>query len=294
MADADAAVHLRRGGRQMAAFTFPEDAARALGHAARYGVWRDAPVGTVPQFDDVRPDEAAALIARALGSGAGWLDPPDVARLLDCYGLRAPAWREVADADQAEQAAAELGGRVALKALAPGLVHKSDAGGVRIGLRHSQVRAAATRMTQRVAASGFEPAGFLVQSMAPEGVELIVGVVQDRAFGPLLACGAGGTSTELLGDVVVRLTPLSDSGAAEMLRSLRLFPLLQGYRGAPPCDIAAIEDLLLRVSALVEAHPEVAEMDLNPVVALPDGVLAVDARVRVEPPPGGPTLPSLA
>src|SRR5581483_1497073 len=103
VAAADAPVHLRRGGRPMAAFTFPEDAARALGHAARYGAWREAPVGSIPQFPDCRPDEAAALVARALGSGAEWLDAPDVARLLDCYGVRVPAWREVADGDEAER-----------------------------------------------------------------------------------------------------------------------------------------------------------------------------------------------
>jgi len=293
MADAEAGALLRRHGRPMASFTFPEDAARALGHAARYGAWREAPAGRIPEFDDCRPDEAAAVIARALGTGGGWLGADEVARLLDCYGVRMPAWRHAADAQDAEREAAELGGRVALKALAPGLVHKSDAGGVAIGLRPGAVRSAAERMTARVAKAGYATDGFFVQAMAPAGVELIVGVVQDRAFGPLIACGAGGTSTELLGDVAVRLTPLSDLDATEMLRSLRVFPLLDGYRGTPPCDVPGLERLLLRVSALVEAHPEVAEMDLNPVVALPDGPIAVDARVRVEPPPSQPPLPSV-
>jgi acetate---CoA ligase (ADP-forming) len=294
MADAEAGMLLRRQGRPMASFTFPEDAARALGHAARYGAWRDAPAGRIPVFEDCRPDEAAAVIAHALGAGGGWLGAAEVARLLDCYGVRMPAWRHAQDASAAEREATELGGRVALKALAPGLVHKSDAGGVAVGLRPAQVARAAARMAERVAKAGYTPSGFLVQAMAPAGVELIVGVVQDRAFGPLLACGAGGTSTELLGDVAVRLTPLSDLDAHETLRALRMFPLLEGYRGAPPCDVPALEELLLRVSALVEAHPEVAEMDLNPVVALPDGAVAVDARVRLEPPPSRPPLPSVA
>jgi acetyl coenzyme A synthetase (ADP forming)-like protein len=294
MADAEAALRLRRQGRLMAAFAFPEDAARALGHAARYGAWRAAPAGRIPEFGDCRPDEAAAVIARALGNGGGWLDATDVARLLDCYGVRMPAWRRAGDAGEAGREADELGGRIALKALAPGLVHKSDAGGVAVGLRPREVARAAERMAARVAKAGYEPDGFFVQAMAPAGVELIVGVVQDRAFGPLLACGAGGTSTELLGDVAVRLTPVSDIDARDMLRSLRTFPLLEGYRGAPPCDVPAVEELLLRVSALVEDHPEVVEMDLNPVVALPDGALAVDARLRVEPPPSRPRLPALA
>jgi acetyl coenzyme A synthetase (ADP forming)-like protein len=293
MADGEAGALLRRHGKPMAAFTFPEDAARALGHAARYGAWRSTPAGRIPEFEDCRPDEAAAVIAHALGSGGGWLGAAEVARLLDCYGVRMPAWRRVADAGATEREATALGGRIALKALAPGLVHKSDAGGVEVGLRPAQVGRAAARMAERVAKAGYSVDGFLVQAMAPPGVELIVGVVQDRAFGPLLACGAGGTRTELLGDVAVRLTPLSDLDAAEMLRSLKMFPLLDGYRGAPPCDVPALEELLLRVSALVENHPEVAEMDLNPVVALPDGPLAVDARVRVEPPPSRPPLPAV-
>ena len=294
MAEGDAPVALRRAGRPIPVYAFPEDAARAVGHAARYGAWREAPAGRIPEFDDCRSDEAAAVIADALGSGAGWLVPADVARLLDCYGLRSPDSREVVSAAAAGRAAAELGGLVALKAVAPGLLHKSDAGGVMVGLRPAQVQRAASRMAAAVANAGFPLKGFLVQAMAPIGVELIVGVVQDRAFGPLVACGAGGTSTELLGDVAVRLTPLSDLDAREMLRSLRMFPLLDGYRGAPRCDLEALEELLLRVGALVEAHPEIAEMDLNPVVASPAGALILDARIRVEPHAADPGVPSLA
>ncbi len=290
---AEERVHLRRGGRPMAVYSFPEDAARALGHAARYGAWRAAPAGEVPELSGVRSDEAAAIIARGLGDGGGWLDPDEVAALLDCYGVPMPGWRRVSDAAGAERAAAELGGRVALKALARGLVHKSDAGGVRIGLRPAAVAREAERMRARIERAGFAHEGFLVQQMAPEGAELLVGVVQDRQFGPLLAVGAGGTSTELLGDVTVRLTPLTAPDAHEMLRALRCYPLLEGYRGAPRADVAALEQLLLRVSALVEAHPEIAEMDLNPVLALPEGPLAVDARVRVETPPPAASFPSV-
>jgi acyl-CoA synthetase (NDP forming) len=118
--------------------------------------------------------------------------------------------------------------------------------------------------------------------MVGEGVELLVGVVHDALFGPVVACGAGGTAVELLKDVAVRITPLTEVDAAEMVRSLQTFPLLEGYRGAPRADVAALEDLLLRVSALVEAHLEIAELDLNPVRALADGVMVADARVRVE------------
>jgi acyl-CoA synthetase (NDP forming) len=283
MADGDAPVALQRSGQPIPRYLFPEDAARALGHAARYGRWREAPVGEIRSFEDTRPDEAAALIARALSAGGGWLAPTELAALLDCYGLRLPASREVSDPAAAGRAAAELGGQVALKAIASGLVHKSDAGGVAIGLEPDEVERSAAGMREKLADAGFVVEAFLVQAMAPPGVELIVGVVQDRAFGPLVACGAGGTSAELLRDVAVRLTPLSDLDASEMLRSLKMFPLLEGYRGLPPSDVAAVEELLLRVSALVEAHPEIAEMDLNPVLALPDGPLVIDARLRLEP-----------
>jgi acyl-CoA synthetase (NDP forming) len=293
MAAGDGAVELHRGGRPIPAFSFPEDAARAVGHAARYGAWREAPAGAIPEFPERRGDEAAGVIAAALGSGESWLAPAAVAALLDCYGLHPPASRFAADAAGAARAAAELDGPVALKAIATGLVHKSDIGAVVTGLLASQVRRAASKMARSVKEAGFGLEGFLIQAMAPAGVELIVGVVQDRAFGPLIACGAGGTSTELLGDIAVRLTPLSDHDAGEMLRSLRLFPLLDGYRGAPRCDIAALEELLLRVSALVEDHPEIAEMDLNPVIALATGPLVIDARVRVEAPPPEPVRPSL-
>jgi acetate---CoA ligase (ADP-forming) len=134
-----------------------------------------------------------------------------------------------------------------------------------------------------VAAAGHGLDGFLVQRQLAAGVEMLVGVVSDPLFGPVVACGAGGVTAELLKDVDVRLTPLTDRDAHEMLRSLSTFPLLEGYRGDPGADIASLEELLLRVSAMVEAHPEVVEMDCNPVIATPEGASVVDARVRVEP-----------
>jgi acyl-CoA synthetase (NDP forming) len=125
------------------------------------------------------------------------------------------------------------------------------------------------------------------------GVEMIVGVASDPSFGPVLACGAGGTTAELLRDISVRITPLSARDPGEMLRALRSFPLLEGYRGAPACDVPAIEDVLLRVSAMVEAHPEIVELDCNPLIAGPSGALIVDARVRVESAPAPRPLSSL-
>jgi acetyl coenzyme A synthetase (ADP forming)-like protein len=287
-------AELAAGDTRIPAFDFPEDAALALARAARYGRWRARAAGVVPVLDDCDPEGAGEIVSRALAAGDGWLGPADVSALLHCYGLPLVDTRVVTNAADAVAAAAELAVPVALKAVASGLLHKSDAGGVRLGLDGPPaVRAAAHEIEVAVSAAGHRLDGLVVQPMAERGVELLVGVVHDESFGPVIACGAGGTSVELLHDAVVRITPLTDLDAGEMLRSLRTFPLLEGYRGSPACDISAVEDVLLRLSALVEAHPEVAELDANPVVASPGGAVIVDARVRVAAAPAAPPFPSL-
>ena len=169
-------------------------------------------------------------------------------------------------------------------------MHKSDAGAVKLGLRGARPTVAAAReMESKLSASGARVTGYQVQRMADPGVEMLVGVVQDQHFGPVLACGAGGTATELVKDVAVRITPITAGDASRMLRSLKTFPLLEGYRGSEKADLGALEDVLLRVSALVEDHDQVAEMDLNPLIASASGAVAVDARVRLV--PGSPPRP---
>ncbi|HET7051213.1 MAG TPA: GNAT family N-acetyltransferase [Solirubrobacteraceae bacterium] len=279
---------LSSGEVRVPGYEFPEDAARAVAVAAKYGRWRSRPQRPVSTLSGLRANEAAAIITSELAGGGGWLAPSSVASLLNCYCLPLIAARFASDSDQAVAAAADLGTPVALKAIAPGLLHKTDAGGVRLALDGPDaVRAAAGAIGAAVERAGYELDGLIVQSMAPAGVELIVGVVNDHTFGPVIACGAGGTTLELIKDVAVRITPLSDLDAHEMLRSLHTFPLLDGYRGTPPCDLASIEDTLLRLSAMVEAHPEIVELDFNPMIAAPDGAVIVDARIRVEaaPPP---------
>jgi acetyl coenzyme A synthetase (ADP forming)-like protein len=264
------------------AFDFPEDAARALSHAVLYARWRERPVGEIVRPTGCRPAAAAAIVARSLAGGGGWLAPHEVAALLDCYGLPLIETRTVRTAGEAVAAAAEIGGPVALKAIAPTLLHKSDAGGVLLGLDGpGAVRAGARKIRLAAARAGHRLEGLVVQPMAHAEVELLMGVVHDESFGPVIACGAGGTRAELLGDVAVRITPLTDLDAREMLRSLRTFALLEGYRGSPPCDVNALEDVLERLSALVMAHPEIAELDANPVAAGGDGALILDARVRL-------------
>jgi acetyl coenzyme A synthetase (ADP forming)-like protein len=267
-------------------YAYPEDAARALAKAAEHGLWRARKRGEQRWFPGLRRDEAAAVIATALRRGGGWLGPGEVALLLSCYGFATPDSTVVSSPEAAGEAAETLGGEVAIKAVAPTLVHKTEAGGVVVGIAGREpATAAATRMRDAAAAAGRSLDGYLVQRMAPPGVEMLVGVVHDPLFGPVVACGGGGTMAELIGDVAVRLAPVTDRDAQEMLRSLKTFPLLQGYRGAPPVDVEALEDVVLRLDALVEEHAEIAEMDMNPVIVSADGAVVVDARVRVEQPP---------
>jgi acetyl coenzyme A synthetase (ADP forming)-like protein len=265
------------------AYSFPEEAAIALSHAVHYSAWRRAPEGRIPVLEGIRIDEAKAVLATSIGTGAGWMEPSAVLQLLACYGLSPIESRIVDSPAAAARAAAQLGGAVALKAVGPGLLHKTEAGAVRLGLRgRLAVLRAAGEMETALRRDGREPTGFLVQRMAPPGVEMLVGVVNDPSFGPVLACGAGGTATELLRDVAVRITPLTEEDARALPRSLATFPLLDGYRGAARTDVGALEQLLLRVSELVESNPEIAELDLNPVIVHPGGVAVVDARVRVQ------------
>jgi acyl-CoA synthetase (NDP forming) len=287
-------LQLTAGAVDVPGYEFPEDAARAVALAARHGVWRSSPQGSVPVLDGCRPDEAAAIISQALTNGASWLAPEHVTALLGCYGLPLVSTRVVPDAEGAVAVAEALGVPVVLKAVATGLLHKSDAGGVVLDLEGADaVRAGALQIATAVTAAGHKLEGFVVQPMAAGGVELIVGVVHDQSFGPALACGAGGTTAELIKDVAVRITPVTDLDTAAMLRSLKTFPLLDGYRGAVRCDVAAVETVLLRVSAMVQAHPEIAELDCNPVIAGPHGATIVDARLRVmaaEPAPSAPSV----
>jgi acetate---CoA ligase (ADP-forming) len=263
----------------------PEPAAIALGHAVRYAEWRARPLEDPATLADVQREDAGVLLGNALLRGADWLTPDEVRRLLGTYGVGVVDQRLAATPAEAAQAAAELGGEVALKAVAPGLLHKSDVGGVHLGLDGpAAVRLAADEIAAAVsAATGSGPNGFLVQRMVPAGIEMLIGVVNDPQFGPTVACGAGGTLVEVLKDVAVRLSPLTRGDAASMLRELRSFPLLEGYRGARRCDVDALEDVLLRSSALAEDHPEIAEMDCNPVIVGGSGAVVVDARVRVAP-----------
>ncbi|MGE5413918.1 MAG: acetate--CoA ligase family protein, partial [Syntrophomonadaceae bacterium] len=260
-------------------YAFPEPAAIALARAVAYGAWRERPAGAVPEFHDLRQAEARAIVAGALSRGGGWLDAAECDRLLGAFGIPTAPLRVASTPEAAAAAAVELGLPAVLKAVGPAILHKTEVGGVRVGLESAAaVRAAAEQMASRI--EGLT--GFLVQPQVPGGVEVIVGVVRDPTFGPLVVYGSGGTLVELLADAAFRLHPLTDADAAAMLDAVRGTALLRGYRGAPKADEAALSEILLRVSALVEACPEVREMDLNPVKVLARGARVLDARVRVE------------
>jgi acyl-CoA synthetase (NDP forming)/GNAT superfamily N-acetyltransferase len=276
-------------------FNTPEEAVRALAHAVRHARRRTAPPDPPYEPADADTATAATIVAEGLGRGGGWLAPGDVERLLRCWGIPVVASRLAPTPEAAGRAAAELGGPVALKAVAPGLFHKSDVGAVRLGLTGpTAVSRAAVEMARQLEAAGTPLEGFRVQRMALEGPELIVGAVGDPTFGPLVACGAGGVAAELLGDIQVRIAPLGPREADGMLRDMKTFPLLDGYRGRPRADLDSVCDLVMRVGALVAAHPAVAELDLNPVIATPGGALVVNARVRVDAPGPAASFPSLS
>ena len=285
---AGAPADLSEGATRIPTYTFPEEAARALARAAGWARWRSVPAPPPWQAAGARRDEAHALVAAALARRpeGEWLPPEEVAQLLACYDIPLVETLVVPDVRAAAAAAARLGGPVAVKAFGAGLVHKTEAGAVALRLTgRSAVRHAATAMLERLAAAGTPAEGLVVQRMAPAGVEMIVGAVQDPVFGPVVACGAGGTAVELMKDVRFRLAPLAVEDAGSMISELATRPLLEGYRGRPPAAVGALRDIILRVGALAEEHPAVAELDLNPVIVAPETATAADARVRVAPAP---------
>jgi acyl-CoA synthetase (NDP forming) len=269
-------------------YLYPEGAARALGHAVRYSAWRSGDAGHVPELTGIRLDDARRVVAGFMATSrlGGWLPPAQTTELLSCYGITMVPTRLVTSAASAAEAAAELapsghGAGVVLKADVPGLVHKTEAGAVRLGLHtEEEVRLGYAELSIRF---GADLRQVLVQPMITDGVEVLVGVVHEPVFGPLVVFGLGGIATEVLGDHVARLSPLTDVDADAMIRGIRAGRLLRGYRAAPPADLAALAGLLLRVSRLADEIPEVAELDLNPVIARHDGAYPVDARIRLVP-----------
>jgi len=281
---------LRRG---IPSYVFPEAAARVLSRVTAYAAWRREPEGQVPEADGCDAGAARTACRRILAErGAGWLTPSEVHEVLTHCGLPLLPERIARTAEEAVAAAAEVGGSVVLKLIAKDVVHKSDVGGVQLDLDGADaVRGAFYSMRGRLEDAGraedFE--GVLVQPFVTGGVEVMAGATDDPLFGSLIAFGLGGIHVEVLGDVVFRVAPLSDKDAAEMTTGIRGHRLLEGYRGHPAADEGALRDVLLRISRLVDEVPEIDDLDLNPIVALPpgEGCRVLDARIHVRNPADG-------
>jgi acetyl coenzyme A synthetase (ADP forming)-like protein len=274
-------------------YPYPESAARALSAAVQYREWREKPEGTVVRFPDVDKAAGEAMVraaARRLGDDGGWLSAAEIEQLLDAYGIRSARSRTAHDEDAAVQVAADLGGSVVLKVIAPSALHKTDVGGIVLDVSGEEAVRAAYKQVMSAAS---DATGALVQEYVAGGHEVIIGMTEDPLFGPLVVFGLGGIFVELMRDVAFRINPLTDIDAAEMLSEVKSAKLLTGYRGSAGGDLEALQELLLRVSALVEDHPQITEIDLNPVKVLPsgDGVIVVDTRMRLRP-VGGFFLPS--
>lgn len=278
---------LGSAGRLVPSYSFPEDAVLALDKAAEYRELISRPRGIIPRIRGLKRRRARQIIEAALTRSEKrplWLSAEEATGLLQCYGIRAVKTAVAKTPAEAAVVACDIGFPVAVKLSSSTIIHKTDVGGVILDLdSESAVTEAYQEIWARLAKLGREREmdGVIVQQMLPEGIETIVGVTQDPSFGPLIMFGLGGIYAELVKDVAIRLHPLTALEARELIDSVKMAHLFDGYRGAPPSDREALEDLLLRLSALVEDVPQIAELDLNPVKVMPRGrgYWVIDTRI---------------
>lgn len=259
-------------------YTFPETSIEALAAAHAYQRWRSEPETVPPPSTRVDPAMVRPIVERARAAGATWLEPGAAAALLDACGITVASHRVVVDASQAVAAARELGYPVVVKGLGPTLLHKTEAHAVRPNLADDT--AVVTAFDDLAGQPGVT--AIIVQAMVRDGIEMLVGAVREGAFGHAVVCGSGGTLVELLRDTALRLAPVTPYSVAAMFNELRSIQLLRGFRGAPVLDEAALAETVLRVSELVEVCPDIAELDLNPVIVTKTGATVVDARIRID------------
>ena len=273
----------------IATYDTPDSAVTGFLHRVHYRRNQELLMETPPARPDGPAPDAAraeAIIARAVAAGRQWLDVAEVVDVLAAYRIPCPACHVVADAGAAAEAAASLGGAVALKIRSPDITHKSDVGGVALNIAGPErVVREAEAMIACIAASNPTARidGFLVQQMVsrPAAVELIIGLSEDAVFGPVVLFGHGGTMVELMGDTTLELPPLNAALARAQMARTRVFRLLQG--GAAPADIEAVIGALLAIAQLAADQPQVKELDINPLLADADGIIALDARIRIGP-----------
>lgn len=260
-------------------YVFPESAAVALSRVTHYGEWLRKPAGDPPCVPGLDRDRARSLIGTAVAAGRVWLEPHESQQLLQLAGVDVARASVARSADDAARAAAAIGFPVAVKAVGAALVHKTELGGVRLGVASEHaVREVFADFAARL---GEDLEGVLVQQMIAGGVEMVVGAINDASFGPLVMAGTGGIFVELVGDTVFRMCPLTETDASEMVEEMKGRVLLRGYRGSRPADEAAFRRVLLGISQLVDACPEIQEMDVNPLMVLASGAVAADVRIRV-------------
>lgn len=264
-------------------YTFPERAVQSLSSMVRYSEARRQPEAEFVHFE-ADTERVKELFARVREAGRVELGEIEAREVMEAYGMRLPQSRLARSPDEAAQIATEIGYPVVMKISSPDILHKSDIGGVRVGLADAM----AVRDTYELIeyrARKYSPQariwGILVQEMVRKGREILVGVSRDPQFGPLVAVGMGGIYVEVLRDVALRLAPISRQEVAAQIRSIRTFPLLRGVRGEPPADLEKIEEVVLRISQLVTDFPDIVEMDINPLVVhnKGEGAVVVDARI---------------
>jgi acyl-CoA synthetase (NDP forming) len=288
MAEGDPDRTFTVDGEAIPTYRYPEIPARIISRALSYETWRQQQGGQIPSYSDTDLSTAKTICAKALADhGTGWLSTEETHALLAAEKLPVISSSIATSAEDALKLAQKVRFPVAVKLASRQILHKTEMGGVRLNLADEQaVRNAFEAIRARlVQADQLEAMdGVLVQPMVSGGVEVMAGMTRDPLFGPLIAFGLGGIHVEILGDLQFRVAPLTDRDAAEMVRAIKGYRLLTGYRGQPAVDVKAIEDVLLRISHLVEAIPEITEIDLNPIFALPEGqgCRIVDARIRVQ------------
>jgi len=283
-------ARLGKAGSFVPCYPFPEDAVSALAKAVEYRELVKKPGGAVPHIKGIKREKACRIIETAMNQNKQrpfWLSTEETVELLDCYGIRTVETAVAGSAGEAADLAARTGFPVVVKLNSSTITHKTDVGGVVLDLNSKdEVKEAFNAIKKKLAAVGRESEmeGVTIQRMVSGGVEIIAGVTQDPTFGPLIMFGLGGVQAELLKDIVLRLHPLTEVDASEMVSSIKMARLFDGFRGAPPSDIKAVQDLLLRLSAMVEDINQIAELDFNPVkvMALGEGYRVVDARISLK------------
>jgi len=289
MAEGDLDRTFTVDGEAIPTYRHPEIPARIISRALAYAAWKQQPIGQVPRYADADLSTAKAICAKAIADrGSAWLTAEEAHALLTAMKVPLAQGGIATDAEAAVKLAQKVGYPVAVKLASGEILHKTEMGVVRLNLTdHQAVREAFNTIRARLAQAKKLEAmeGVIVQPMLSGGVEVMAGMTRDPLFGPLLTFGLGGIHVEILGDLQFRVEPLTDRDAADMVQAIKGYRLLTGYRGQPAVDLKAIEEVLLRLSHLVEAIPEISEIDLNPIFALPEGqgCKIVDARIRVKP-----------